>query len=229
MARNQDYKVLLLTSIPDLIDTIAALTREHFLNVESIYWEMGNMETKPDVLKQMEESDYNLIVSHINGIILKRNHLDQASFGAVNIHPAPPEAPGCWGIWCQPVIKRDMRTHHGVTLHEIDEEIDHGPIYAVERWQVGEDDTIESVLGKSVERCMDMLEFAVRKLAASPHGSSCFAEIDEKWDASNGPRGVADVQDWFSDLDPYHPAHKERVFLSHPKGMLSPPYFTDLV
>ena len=228
MAQNEDYKVLLLTSIPDLIDTLTAMARDHFSNVESIYWEFGNMETKPAVIKQIEAGDHNLIISHINGIILKRNHLAQASFGTVNIHPAPPEQPGAWGIWCQPVIKRDIRTHHGVTLHEIDEEIDHGPIYAVERWEVGDDDTIESVLGKSLDKCLDMFEFAVKKLAASSNGSKCFTQIDEQWDASNGPRTVADVQAWFRDLDPDHPAHQERVFLNHPKGILSPPYFTDV-
>ncbi len=229
MAQNEDYRVLLLTSIPDLLDTITAMTREHFQNVEGIYWEFGNMETKPDVLKQMEESDYNLIISHINGIIFKRHHLDQAKFGAINLHPAPPEAPGCWGIWCQPIIRRDMRTHHGVTLHEIDEDIDHGPIYACERWEVGADDTIESVLGKAMEGCMVMLAFALKELGASPHGTLCFGESDEKWDGDNGPRGVEDVREWFAALDPSHPAHQERVFLSHPKGILSPPYFSDMV
>ncbi len=228
MARNQDYKVLLLTSIPDIIDTITAMTREHLANVESIYWQMGNLETKPVVLRQIEASDYNLIISHINGIILKRNHLAQATFGAINIHPAPPEQPGSWGIWCQPVIKRDVRTHHGVTLHEIDEEIDHGPIYAVERWDVGENDTIKFVREKSVERSGVMLEFAVKKLAASSNGSKCFTRIDERWDLSNGHHTVADVQAWFRDLDPAHPAHKERVPRNHPKAIISPPYFSDL-
>jgi len=229
MARNQDYRVLLLTSIPDLIDSITAITREHFTNVESIYWEMGNMETKPDVLKQIAESDYNLIISHINGIILKRHHLDQAIFGTVNIHPSPPEHPGCWGNWCVPVIKRDLRTHDGVTLHEIDEEIDHGPIYKVDRWNVPEDSTIEGVMVQSLEKCVEMLKFAVNELAASAHGSLCFGKIDEHWAVPNGTYTIKEIQAWFADLDPDHPAHQERIFMNHPKSIISPPYFTDLV
>ncbi len=37
MARNQDYKVLLLTSLPAIMDDITAMTRTHFANVESLY------------------------------------------------------------------------------------------------------------------------------------------------------------------------------------------------
>ncbi len=199
MAQIQDYGVLLMTSIPETIGTITTMTREHFPNVESVYWEMGNKDTKRAAYEEIEASDYNLIISYINGIILNPNHLAQASFGAVNIHPAPPEHPGLWGQWCQPVIRRDIRTHHGVTLHEIDQEIDHG-----------------------------LLAFTLKKLAASTNGSKCFTQINEQWDASNAHHSVADVQAWFRDLDPDHPAHGERVFFNHP-DMMAPPYFTDLV
>ncbi|MDP6474060.1 MAG: formyltransferase family protein [Alphaproteobacteria bacterium] len=229
MARNQNYKVLVMTSLPETIDTVTAMTRQHFSNVESIYWEMGNKETKPVAYARIEACDYNLIISYINGIILNPGHLARATFGAINIHPAPPEHPGLWGQWCQPVIRRDIRTHHGVTLHEIDEEINHGPIYAVERWDVGASDSIESVGEKSEEKCLDLLAFALYKLAMSSHGSRCFTPIDEHWDADNAHHGVADVQAWFRDLDPGHPAHQDRVFFNHPKGMMAPPYFTDLV
>jgi methionyl-tRNA formyltransferase len=229
MAQNQDYKVLLLTSIPDLIDTITAVAREHLTHVESIYWEMGNKEAKPDVLNQIAASDYNLIISHISGIIIKRHHLDQAVFGVINIHPSPPAHPGCWGNWCPPVIRRDIRTHDGVTLHEIDEQIDHGPIYKVERWEVAEGSSIEDVMVKNLGKCIEMLSFAAKELAASSNGTKCFSRIDEQWAFANGHYTLSSIQEWFADLDPDHPAHQERVFLNHPKSMISPPYFSDLV
>ena len=228
LARNQDYKVLLLTSVPGIIEATTAMARTHFAHVESIYWQMGNMATKADVMGRIEASGYNLIISHISSIILKPHHLARATYGAINIHPAPPEHPGAWGIYCQPVIRRDIRGHHGVTLHEIDEAIDSGPIYAVERWPVGEDDSIKSVLKESMLRCEAMLTFAVQTLAASPNGSQCFTRIDEAWDASNGHHGIGDVRAWFRDLDPAHPAHGERIVLNHPNAIMSPPYFSDL-
>jgi folate-dependent phosphoribosylglycinamide formyltransferase PurN len=227
LARNQDYQLLLLTSVPGIIEGITALAREHFANVDSIYWQMGNMETKADVMRRIEASGHNLIISHVSSIILKPHHLAQATFGAVNIHPAPPEHPGAWGIYCQPVIRRDVRSHHGVTLHEINETIDSGPIYAVERWRVGEHDSIKSVMKKSMQRSEAMLTFAVKTLAASANGSKCFTQLDEDWDGSNGHHGIVDVRTWFDDLDPAHPAHQERVVLNHPKAIMAPPYFSD--
>ncbi len=227
MARNQDYNVLLLTSVPGIIDSITAMARAHLANVESLYWQMGQKETKAGVFERIAASDYNLIISHVSSIILKPRHLAQATFGAVNIHPAPPEHPGAWGIYCQPVIKRGIRTHHGVTLHEIAEEIDSGPIYAVERWQVGENDSIKSVLKESMRRCETMLEFTVRQLADSANGTKCFQRIDAHWDAGNGHHGTGDVQAWFRDLDPGHPAHNERIVLNHPNAIMAPPYFSD--
>ena len=114
-----------------------------------VYWEVGNLSTKPDVLREIERTDYNLLVSYINGLIFRPHHLERAHYGAINIHPAPPEHPGLYGWLCQPVIRRDIRTHHGVTVHEVDEEIDHGPIYRVRRWEVDEHATIESVLERA--------------------------------------------------------------------------------
>jgi len=229
MARNQVYRVLLMTSLEDVVEPITEMTRGHFANVETLFWEIGDKETKAAAVEQLDASDQNLIISYLNGIILRRHHLDQATFGAVNIHPYPPEHPGLWGGFCQPVIRRGIRTHHGTTMHEIDEEIDHGPIYAVERWDVSESDTIEFVMERSFEDCMKMFEFTVKQLAAGSNGSKCFTPLDEHWDVDNGHHGVADIQAWFRDLDPAHPAHQERIFFNHPNGMMAPPYFTDLV
>jgi methionyl-tRNA formyltransferase len=227
MARNEDYKVLLVTSLEELAEPIDELAKAHFANAETLLWEMGEKESKPAVMARLDAGGYNLIISYLNGVIFKRRHLDQASFGAVNIHPAPPEHPGLWAFFCQPVIRRDIRRHHGVTLHEIDEEIDHGPIYAVERWDIGESDSIESVMEAAFERSMAMLEFAVKKLAASDCGSKCFSPIDERWDAGNAHHSIEDVRAWFRDLDPAHPAHAERIFFNHPKAIMEPPYFSD--
>lgn len=70
-----------------------------------------------------------------------------------------------------------------------------------------------------------MLAFTLKKLAASTNGSKCFTQINEQWDANNAHHSVADVQAWFRDLNP---DHEERIFFNHPKGMMAPPYFTDL-
>jgi methionyl-tRNA formyltransferase len=228
MTENSDYKVLILTSDPGTIDQVTDIGRQHFENVTVLFWEMGNMSTKPVVLQQIEDTPYNLIISYINGIILKHQHLERAHFGSINIHPAPPEHGGAWGIWSQPVIKRDFRTHHGVTVHEMDADIDHGPIYQVKRWDVDEAATIQSVVERSFGECMVAYEQVASKLARSSSGTQCFSHIDEEWHRTNRNHSVVDVRQWFEALDPAHPAHDERVPFNHPHAIMSPPYFDDV-
>ncbi len=223
-----DYRVLLLTSVPGSEAEVTAVAGKYFDPLEVIFWEMGNKTTKPEALARIEACDYNLIISYVNGIILKPLHLRRATFGAINIHPAPPEHGGCWGLWCQPIINRETRTHHGVTVHEIDEIIDHGPIYFAERWEVPASVTIQSVFERSIADCTRMLEIVCARIAASNAGTKCFAPSSERWHPTNRHTPMEEVRKWFSALDGNHPAHQERVFLNHPRAIISPPYFDDL-
>lgn len=222
------YRLLLLHSSPGSDEQIAAILEKYFEDPTILFWEMGNPSTKADVLAAMDSSDYNLIISYHNGLILKAHHLRKATYGSINIHPAPPEHGGCWGLWCQPVVCRDQRTFHGVTVHEIDELIDHGPIYLVERWEVPSTATIQSVLDQSLSVEERMLETVCERIAASDDGTRCFSEIDESWDTENRNTPIEEMRRWFSQLDPQHPAHDERVYLNHPRAIISPPYFDDL-
>lgn len=223
-----DDRLLLLTSIPGSEAPAAAIAGRHFRDPAVIYWEMGNAQTKPDVLARTEAADYNLIISYVSGIILKPHHLRRASRGAINIHPAPPEHGGCWGCWCQPVVDRGTRTHHGVTVHEVDEQIDHGPIYIAERWEVPADASIQDVFERSVADCLRMLERVCERIAAQDLGTRCFAPIDEQWHPTNRHTPIEVMRRWFAELAPDHPAHQERIFLNHPRAIMSPPYFDDL-
>lgn len=228
MAEQSDYDVLIITSWHEHLDRLAEIGQRNFSNVAVVYWEVGNLSTKPDVLREIERRDYNLLVSYINGLILRPPHLERAHYGAINIHPAPPEHPGLYGWLCQPVIRRDIRTHHGVTVHEIDEDIDHGPIYRVRRWEVDEDATIQSVFDRSVAECLEIFEEVAEELGHSTNGTRCFPHLDEAWDPTNGHHTIEDVQSWFAALDPAHPAHQERVMYNHPRTVYSPPYFDDI-
>lgn len=228
MAENGDYRVLILTSDGETIDEVTDIGHRTFEHSTVVYWEYGNAATKRGAMDQVEATDYNLIVSHINGLILKPQQLARATYGAVNIHPAPPEHGGAFGIWCQPVIARGIRTHHGTTVHEMDEQIDHGPIYRVDRWKVPEDATIQSVAERSHADCLAVTAEVAEELGRSPDGSRCFTPIDEHWSTTNRHHTVEDIRRWFAALDPDHPAHQERIPLNHPRTIGSPPYFDDL-
>lgn len=170
MAGNRDCKLLILTSDSTTVAEVTEIGERNFDDVTVLYWEMGNLATKAGVVRQIEATEYDLLVSYINGIILKRQHLARASAGAINIHPAPPEHGGAFGIWCQPVICRDVRTHHGTTVHEIDEDIDHGSIYRAKRWDVDEDATIQSVAGRSFADCLTVWEEVAEELGEGSGG-----------------------------------------------------------
>jgi methionyl-tRNA formyltransferase len=225
---NDEYRLLLLISVPDSTEQVTAVAKRYFQDPKVLFWEMGNTSTKADVLAQIEASDYNLIISYVNGIILKSSHLQQATYGAINIHPSPPEHGGCWGVWCQPVVNREQRTHHGVTVHEIDEDIDHGQIYIAERWEVPASASIESVFEHSVADSLRMFEISCERISRSDKGTRCFTPANEEWDPVNRHTPIEDIRHWFEALDPDHPAHQERVFLNHPRAIIGPPYFDDI-
>ena len=222
------YRLLLLTSVPGSTAEVTAIASRHFADPTVLFWEMGNTSTKASVIATIEAADYNLIISYVNGIILKPRHLQKATYGAINIHPSPPEHGGCWGVWCQPVVNRAYRTHHGVTVHEIDTEIDHGRIYLAERWEVPASATIQSVFEHSVADSLRMLEIVCERIAANDQGTRCFVPIDLQWDLRNRHTPIEEIRRWFAALDPDHPAHAERVFLNHPRAIINPPYFDDL-
>jgi folate-dependent phosphoribosylglycinamide formyltransferase PurN len=228
MAANADYRVLILTSQESTLDEVTAIGRRCFEHSTVVFWQYGNAATRPVALEQVEATDYNLVISHISGLILRPHHLARATYGAVNIHPAPPEHGGAFGVYCQPVVARSIRTHHGTTVHDMDEQIDHGPIYRADRREVPEDATIQDVVERSRADCLAVTGEVAEALGRSPDGSRCFTPIDERWDPVNRHHTVEDVRRWFAELDPAHPAHRERIPLNHPRAIASPPYFDDL-
>jgi methionyl-tRNA formyltransferase len=228
VTRNRDSKVLILTSDSATVAEVTEIGRSAFRRATVLHWEMGDADTKPDVLRAIERTDYDLLVSYVNGIILTPHELARARAGAINIHPAPPEHGGAWGIFCQPVVCRDVRAHHGVTVHEIDEQIDHGPIYRAKRWDVDEWETIQSVSDRSFAECLTVFDEVAGELARGTGGTASLGLSGDAWDPANRNHTVEDVRRWFAVLDPSHPAHRERVPFNHPRGIPSPPYFDDL-
>jgi len=223
-----DYRALILTSDEGAVSELAEVGEASFASSRVLYWQMGNLATKPSVIEEIEATDYNLLVSHVNGVILKPHHLARATFGAINVHPAPPEHGGAFGNFCQPVVDRGFRTHHGVLVHELDEEVDRGPIYRVRRWEVGPEESIQSVRDRSFVECLSILREVLAELAAGSDGTRCFAPTGESWHPTNRHHTVEDLRRWFAALDPAHPAHRERVPFNHPRAIYSPPYFDDL-
>ena len=79
------------------------------------------------------------------------------------------------------MINREYRTHHGVTVREIGEDVDYGQIYFIERREVLASASIESIFEHRVADSLRMLEITCKRMSQSKKGARCFTPIDERW------------------------------------------------
>ena len=82
------------------------------------------------------------ILSFINAIILPKWLLDRASKGAINWHTCLPKYPGTGG-YSMALLHNDSWA--GITVHYMDEKIDHGNIIDVIPFEIPIHSTIESL------------------------------------------------------------------------------------
>ena len=82
----------------------------------------------PSTLEELRKLDVEAAVVVAYGRILKRDFLDMPAFGCINLHPSLlPAFPGSDAV--AQAIKHGV-TVSGVTVHVVDEKVDHGPIIA---------------------------------------------------------------------------------------------------
>lgn len=86
------------------------------------------------------------ILSFINPIILPKWLISRADKGAINWHTSLPKYPGTGGYSMALHNKDNMA---GITVHYMDEKIDHGKIIEVIPFQIPEGSTINSLLDLS--------------------------------------------------------------------------------
>lgn len=84
----------------------------------------------PAEQREFESADHapDLVISFLNGYVVKRGLLDAASGRAFNVHPAPPEYPGR-DPWHFAYYDRFPRA--GATLHRMTAKVDEGEILDV--------------------------------------------------------------------------------------------------
>lgn len=127
------------------------------------------------------KGDY--IFSFQTYFIIPKNILERAKI-SINIHPAPPDYPGsggpAWAIY-------DEAKKYGATAHLINEHIDNGKILKVKRFDVANNDTMQSLLHRAkINATMLFYEiiediFISKKLIDNLLLESC----DEVWKGSD--------------------------------------------
>lgn len=89
-----------------------------------------------------------LIVSYLSRWVVPQHLLAVARVAAINFHPASPDYPG---IGCNNFALYDGAAEYGVTCHHMAATVDTGPIIAVRRFPVTEDDDVASLLTRTYE------------------------------------------------------------------------------
>ena len=77
--------------------------------------------------------NYDYIISYRSKKILKKKFLKKAKIAALNFHPGPPEFRG---IGCANFAIMNKSKFYGLTLHLMDEKIDHGKILFCNRFKI---------------------------------------------------------------------------------------------
>jgi methionyl-tRNA formyltransferase len=112
-----------------------------------------------DINTQLEEfySSDKIVLSINNPFIFKPPILDLPGFRFYNIHNGV--LPCYRGIpsVCVLFALLNGETDYGVSLHAIDAGIDTGACYAMETFSIGEEDTFQSVMIKSLDVCHHIL------------------------------------------------------------------------
>lgn len=110
-----------------------------------------------------------LLVSCAFSRLLEREDLSVAKQGAINLHPSLlPKYRGP-----SPIQAAIMSDDHeiGMTVHWMDEEIDHGPILAQTKWPLQMDDTPELIVEKMASGVPALIEAAIDLALTGEEGS----------------------------------------------------------
>jgi len=114
-----------------------------------------------------------LIISFLNYTILPKEILKKAP--AINFHPGPPEHPGSgcmsWGLYSGQKI-------YGVTVHEVNEEVDGGKILKVRRFDISDCKSREELEHRAKTELLTLF-YEYTEYSEWPRKARKISEIDE--------------------------------------------------
>jgi methionyl-tRNA formyltransferase len=114
-----------------------------------------------------------ILISYLSRWIVPQAVLANSGL-AINFHPAPPERPGIGGTnWA--LYESDK--HFGVTCHLMAPQVDSGPILAVRRFSIYEDDDVASLSERAWENMLQLFYSVAGKLLAG----HTLTPLEVKW------------------------------------------------
>lgn len=119
-----------------------------FSSIQPVFWSHGM--PKPD----LNAWHGNWIICFKADLVLAHSVLERAKKGAINFHPSPPKYRGLGGYWW--AINNGDKAF-GVTVHHMDEHIDHGNIIKTDSFPIWSQDTDESLRHKAAIHSLMLL------------------------------------------------------------------------
>ena len=166
-------KVILLTKPDDRGDRAEATIRAIFANssfvIEVLRIEFG----KKKPLEHDFQCDW--LISYVCPWVIPQRVLQQARHN-VNFHPGPPDYPG---TGCYNFALYNGETQYGVTAHEMKPKVDSGTIYAVRRFPILPDDSVDTLQDRADGIMFGLFEETLRKIAGGTNPVA--ADPPEQW------------------------------------------------
>ena len=166
-------KVILLTKPDARGDRAEATIRAIFANssfvIEVLRIEFG----KKKPLEHDFQCDW--LISYVCPWVIPQRVLQQARHN-VNFHPGPPDYPG---TGCYNFALYNGDTQYGVTAHEMKPKVDSGTIYAVRRFPILPDDSVDTLQDRADGIMFGLFEETLRKIAGGTNPVA--ADPPEQW------------------------------------------------
>ena len=180
--------------------------QKYFDKVHLITWD----EDENDLLlihEALESLEYDYLISHWSMYFIQPNEIRAAKKGAINFHPGPKEHPGAGSISYVYTFP-EKRSHHGVTVHEVNEKLDNGRIYYSTRYPCF------GMSPEDVGRCaiiesLELLDRVACKLSTGLP-TSALAEEGQGRELQWGDHFFTRKQEeqWLKNLPAFHIAHR---------------------
>ena len=103
----------------------------------------------------LKESAHDILISYLSPWIIPKDILMKTSKWNINFHPGPPEYPG---IGCFNFAIYNKEVCYGCTAHVMEPAVDTGEIIGVDRFELSDNETVESLSSKTYSSMLNLFK-----------------------------------------------------------------------
>ncbi len=112
-------------------------------------------------LKRNSSKKYDYIFSYLCPYLIPKKFLDNTKINNLNFHPGPPKYPG-FGCYNYAIFNRDK--DYSCTAHIMTKKIDAGPIFQIKKFNLNNNETLESLMKKAYKHLLDLFKKVLLKI-----------------------------------------------------------------